>query len=115
MLPISLVFGVFRGVVVALKGGMVPLEQIIEKGGFFLKPQISLIEETYENKFSVITLESLVYAVGIGEEITGRPILDEEVFPYLVSVYGKDFEPRITHFAYFGDSEQRFRSYPITC
>ena len=97
ILPISLVFGVFRGVVVALKGGMVPLEQIIEKGSFFLRPQISLIEETYENKFSVITWESLVYAVGIGEEITGRPILDEEVFPYLVSVYGKDFEPRITY------------------
>ena len=45
----------------------------------------------------MITWESLVYAVGIGEEITGRPILDEEVFPYLVSVYGKDFEPRITY------------------
>jgi hypothetical protein len=76
---------------------MVPLEQIVEKGRFFLKPQISLIEKSYENKFSVITWESLVYAVGIGEELTGRPILDEEVFPYLVSVYGNDFEPRITY------------------
>ncbi|WP_288355698.1 hypothetical protein [uncultured Cycloclasticus sp.] len=97
ILPITLLFGVLRGIVVALKGGMVPLEQIIEKGRFFLKPQISLIEKSYENKFSVITWESLVYAVGIGEELTGRPILDEEVFPYLVSVYGNDFEPRITH------------------
>lgn len=74
-----------------------PLESIIEKAGAFLNPQIILIEQTYANKYSVITGDSLVYTVGIGEEIAGREITAEEIGPYLIAILGSDYEPRIQH------------------
>lgn len=67
ILPFSLIFGVLRGAVVAVKGGLLPLEEIIDKTSFFLKPQIAVIEDTYENKFSVVNWESLAYSVAIAE------------------------------------------------
>lgn len=99
-LPIGLAIGILRGVIAAFRGKMLPLDEVIQKAAFFLKPQVSAIAERYENKYAVVTWESLAYALGVGEEIAGRPVLDEEFRDYFIGVLGIDYEKRIDRLLY---------------
>ncbi len=99
-LPIGFGIGIIRGIVAAFRGKVVPLGEVTRKAAFFLGPQICAIAERYENKYAVVTWESLAYAIGVGEEIAGRPVLNEEFKEYLLGVFGKDYEMRIDRLLY---------------
>lgn len=99
-MPIGIGIGICKGVIAALRGKMLPLNEVIEKSVSFLRPQVSIIAERYENKYAVITWESIAYALAVGEEIAGRPVLDEEFRSYLIGVFGNDYEMRIDRLLY---------------
>ncbi len=92
-LPIYLVLALFR----VIMSGKIPIEDVISKSSFFLKPQISVIEERFDNKFAVTGVESIAYALAVGEAIGGRGLLYEEQMPYLIGVFGEDYRSRFNH------------------
>lgn len=96
----------FKNIIAALRGKALPMNEVIVKAAFFLRPQLLVIAERFENKYAVITGEGLAYAVCIGEEIAGRFVRDEELRDYLVGVLGEDYEMRVDQI--LGDVERNY-------
>lgn len=75
-----------------------PIEEVRGKAKLFLTPQIKHIENTYGNKFSyddktsVVGIESMAYAIAIAEELSKYRISYYEWMPCLLDIFGKDYE-----------------------
>lgn len=72
-----------------------PLDEIIEKTVFFLRPQLVAMSKLEGNKYGLITYDSLFYMLAIAEEIGGRKIVNDEGDTFFLTILGDDYKQRI--------------------
>ena len=73
----------------------IPLEEIVRKTAFFLKPQLDTMWRLEGNKYAFVDFSSLMYILSLAQALAGRPIFKEEEERLLLSILGNDFKRRI--------------------
>lgn len=92
----KLLSSVFNGIQIKRR----PLDEILEKTAFFLKPQLQAMAKLDGNKFAFITYESVFYMLEIAEAIGGRQIVNDERDLFFLTILGSEYKPRIDRIFY---------------
>jgi hypothetical protein len=94
-LPIAFIYGFIKNRWADQKISKIPLDLVVKRTAFFLKPQLDAMWQLGGNKYALVDFSSLMYILSLAQALGGRPIFKEEDQRLLLSILGNDFKRRI--------------------
>ena len=78
------------GILSALSRKTISIQEIIEQAGFYLSPQIKVLEERNESYEQLLGQEAIYYMLCVTQEVASRDINEEEFGMLLIYLMGKE-------------------------